>query len=183
MHKSVVASVALLTGIAIASPMIAWSANGGPQTAQPAPAQPSGDGMHADGGRDAMGGHAGWMRGMMRHRMAGLAPRQRCEERLARRAGMVAYTVARLNLTATQRPLWDKLNGQLQVAADKQRRLCQSLPAIVGEQTLLDRVGRREQFLAARLDALRQMRPALEQFYQALSAEQKAIVDHPFRRG
>lgn len=179
MNRSMVAAAALVAGIVIAAPMLASSAaDGGPQTAQTAPAQP--DGMRGDGRQ--MGGHPGWMRGMM-HRMAQLPPRQRCEERLARRAGMIAYTVAKLNLTAQQRPLWDKLNGQLQAAADKQRQLCQSLPATAAEQTILDRVGHREQFLAARLDALRQTRPALEQLYQALTAEQKAIVDHPFRRG
>jgi hypothetical protein len=126
------------------------------------------------------------MRGMMMHRMMmQRSPQQRCEERLARRAGFVAYTVAKLNLTAEQKPLWDKLNGQLQASADKERQLCAALkPA--GErdqQTILDRVGMREQFLSARLQGLQQAKPALEQFYQALTADQKAIIDHPLRRG
>ena len=34
----------------------------------------------------------------------------------------------------------------------------------------------------ARLQAVQQTRPALEQLYQALTPEQKAIVDHPFMR-
>jgi len=114
-----------------------------------------------------------------------MAPRQRCEEHLARRAGIIAYTVAKLNLTAEQKPLWDKLQAQLQASADKERQLCAGMPSAEqrGQQTILDRVNRREQFLSARLQALQQAKPALEQLYQALSPEQKAIIDRPFRGG
>ena len=121
------------------------------------------------------------MRRMMRG-MTQLSPQQRCEERLARRAGIVAYTVAKLNLTPQQRPLWDTLQAQIQAAGDRQRQLCATLkPAGErGQETILDRVNRREQFLSARLQAVQQTRPALEQLYQALTPEQKAIVDHPF---
>ncbi|HKS88531.1 MAG TPA: Spy/CpxP family protein refolding chaperone [Stellaceae bacterium] len=194
MNKSIVAGAAMIAGMAIASPMLAWSATDGEQQAQQGtptqqapPAQPSmgmGMGMmseHDGGGRMMMGGGARMHEMMMRH-MARMSPKQRCEERLARRAGITAYTVAKLNLTTQQKPLWDKLSGQLQAAADKERQLCQALrPA--DQQTILDRVGQREQFLSSRLQALQQVRPALEQFYQALTPEQQAIVNHPFRRG
>jgi hypothetical protein len=49
--------------------------------------------------------------------------------------------------------------------------------------TLLDRINRQEQVLTARLQALQQVKPPLEQLYQALTPEQKAIADHPFRAG
>jgi hypothetical protein len=145
-----------------------------------------GQGMGMGGGsweredRGAMGHHHGSMQRMM-HPMMQLSPQQRCEERLARRAGMIAYTVAKLNLTPEQRPLWDKLQGLMQVAGDRQRQLCASLkPAGErGQETVLDRVTRREQFLSARLQAIQQTRPALEQLYQALTPEQKAIIDQP----
>jgi hypothetical protein len=208
MNKSMIAGAALAAGIAIAAPMLAWSASDGvPLLAQAGPDQPGmgqgmrpgmgmGQGMRpgmgpGGGSRDhedhgAMGQHHGWMRGMMHrmmHRMMQLSPQQRCEERLARRAGMIAYTVAKLKLTPEQRPLWDKLQGLMQAAADKQHQLCASLkPAGErGQETVLDRVNRREQFLTARLQAVQQTRPALEQLYQALTPEQKAIIDHPFR--
>jgi hypothetical protein len=128
-----------------------------------------------------MGHHHGGMREMMMHRMMQLPPRQRCEERLARRAGRIAYMAARLNLTPEQRPLWDKLQGLTQAAADRQRQLCATLKPLGerGQETILDRVNRREQFLSARLQGLQQTRPALEQLYQALTPEQKAIIDHP----
>jgi hypothetical protein len=42
---------------------------------------------------------------------------------------------------------------------------------------------REQQFLSARLDAVQSGKPALQALYQALTPEQKAIFDHPFRRG
>ena len=189
MNRSMVAGAALVAGIAIAAPMLARSADSPPQSTQSAPAQPGMPGMSGmpgmGGMRDQAGatGHHGGMREMMMHRMMQLPPRQRCEERLARRAGMIAYTVAKLNLTPEQRPPSDKLQGLLQAAADRERQLCAALkPADErGQETILDRVNRREQFLSARLQGLQQIRPALQQFYQALTAEQKAIIDHPLR--
>ncbi len=185
MNRSLVAGGAFLAGIAIAVPLVAWSASESePRIAQAGPEQhgmgPAGGPWdRGDGG--AMGRHHGWMREGMMHRMMQLPPRQRCEERLARRAGIIAYTVAKLNLTSEQKPLSDKLQGLVQGAADREHQLCASLPAGDGGQgTILDRANRREQFLSARLQGLQQIKPALEQLYQTLTPEQKAIIDHPF---
>ena len=51
-----------------------------------------------------------------------------------------------------------------------------------GQETILDRMNRREQFLSAHLQALQQAKPALDALYQSLSPDQKAIINHPFRR-
>lgn len=204
MHRFLIAGAALVAGVAIAAP-IAMSADNPAPPSPAAAAAPEtrnmpgnmghgmmgqgmmghgmmGHGMMGQGMRAMMGGH-GWMHRMMMHRMQGMTPRQRCEERLARRAGMIAYTIAKLDLTAQQRPLWDKLNGIVQTASERERQLCAQLkPAAErSQETILDRVDRREQFLSARLDGLKEVRPALEQFYQALTADQKAIINHPFR--
>jgi hypothetical protein len=178
MNRLLVAGAVLLAGIAIAAPTLSWSAD--PQMAQAAPDEPGRPGMGGMPG--AMGDHPGWMHGMMMHRMMQLSPRQRCEEHLARRAGRIAYTAAKLNLTAEQRPLWDKLQAAMQAGADKHRQLCATLPAENGARgTILERTNRREQFLSAHLQGLQQTKPVLEQLYQALTPEQKAIMDHPFR--
>jgi hypothetical protein len=188
MNRSMIAGAALVAGVAIAAPMLAWSADSEPQT-QSAPADEGpgatpptgGGGMHQMmGGREMTGG----MRGRMRQMMMGRSPRERCEERLAWRAGIIAYTVTKLNLTAEQKPLWDRLNGIVQNTTDKERQLCATLPTAEqrGQETLLDRVGRREQFLSARLQAVQQAKPALEALYQALGPDQKAIINQPFRR-
>jgi hypothetical protein len=176
MNRSLIAGAALFAGIAIASPMLAWSdSDKAPQSTQAAPAQPGMGGMPG-----MMGFHRGWMR----ERMMQLSPQQRCEERLARRAGRIAYMAAKLNLTPEQKPLADKLQGLQQAAADKERQLCLSMKPAGdgGQETIVDKVNRREQFLSARLQGLQQMKPALAQLYQALTPEQKAIIDHPFMR-
>ena len=90
---------------------------------------------------------------------------------------MVAYTVTMLNLTAEQRPLWDKLNDVLQQNLQKAQQLCAGLGQTSGEQTVLDRLDRAERFLSARLQALQQIRPPLEQLYQALSPAQKQTLN------
>ena len=191
MTRTNIAALALLAGVAIAAPTLVCSAaDSETQTAQAQTpsspgAQPPNDQQGQEGMRGMMGregrGHMGEMRRMMMNR----SPKERCEERLARRAGFIAYTVAKLNLTAQQKPLWDKLNASMQSACDRERQLCDKLPAEAGQQgqgTILDRMSRREQFLQARLQAMQQTRPALEALYNALTPEQKAVVDHPFRR-
>jgi hypothetical protein len=191
MTRTNIAALALLAGVAIAAPTLVCSAADSEtqttqaQTPSSPGAQPPNDQQGQDGMRGLMGregrGHMGEMRRMMMNR----SPKERCEERLARRAGFIAYTVAKLNLTAQQKPLWDKLNASMQSAGDKERQLCDKLPAEAGQQgqgTILDRMSRREQFLQARLQAMQQTRPALEALYNALTPEQKAVVDHPFRR-
>jgi hypothetical protein len=50
-----------------------------------------------------------------------------------------------------------------------------------GAPTLLDRLDRMQQFLSARLQGIEAAKPALQSLYQALSPEQRAIIDHPFR--
>ncbi len=187
MNRSLIAGIALAAGVAIAAPaLVSAAAEEQSQLAQAEPEQHGMGGMSGMmGGQGFRGhegmGHHGWMHEMMMRR----SPRERCEERLAHRAGIIAYTVSKLNLTAEQKPLWDKLNGVVQSAADKERQLCANLPAQAGPQaqaTILDRMSRREQFLSARLQGLQQARPALEALYQALTPEQKAVIDHPFRR-
>ena len=190
MNRSMIAGAALVAGVAIAAPMLAWSADSEPQTAPPAPARqgaaataPMGSDSHPMMG--AMRAQMGPMgQNWMRQMMMGRSPRERCEERLAWRAGIIAYTVTKLNLTAEQKPLWDRLNGIVQGANDRERQLCASLPSAEqrGQETILDRVGRHEQFLSARLQALQQAKPALEALYQALGPDQKAVINQPFRR-
>jgi LTXXQ motif family protein len=194
MNRSLVAGAALLAGIAIAAPPLARPADSQTQPDQATPVIPpmghaaAGDarmgGMPDHPGMDMMARH-GRMREMMMHRMMRRSPAERCGDRLARRAAMVAYTVTKLNLTAEQRPLWDKLNAIVQAGTEKQQHLCAALKAgpPPGQRTILDRTDWLEQTLAARAQSLQQARPALEQLYKALTPEQKAIIDHPFRRG
>jgi hypothetical protein len=183
MNKSILAGAALLAVGAVAVPLAAWSADTPPQPSAAAPAQPGGDQRAM--GQPAMGQHAmgehhhGWG-----HRWAMRSPQQRCEAGIARRAARAAYVEALLNLTPQQRPLAEKVQTALQNAADKEHQLCAALPTDAKQSaTMMDRFARREQMMQVRLDAMKEVQPALQALYAALTPQQKAIIDHPFHRG
>jgi hypothetical protein len=171
-------AASLAATAAIAVPIFARSAeDGGLRYAQAGP-------MSAESGDHAMPGHdrpgmQGWP--MMRHMMMQRNPQERCTERLAWRAAMRAYAEVKLDLTAEQRPLWDKVQSAAQTEEQRERQLCASRKP-GAESTLLDRMDRMQQVLSTRLDALQSAKPAVQALYQALTPEQRAILDHPFRR-
>ena len=185
----------LATTTAIAIPILARSADTETQQAQ---AAPSGEARNGEaGGGEGWGGERGgrperWMhgrdepgmpswRGMMHRMRMHRDPQGRCEERLAWRAAMRAYAEAKLKLTPEQRPLWDKVQSAAQAEEQKERQLCTTLKPET-DATLLERLDRMQQFLSTRLDGLQSAKPSLEALYQALTPEQRAILDHPFRR-
>ena len=171
-----------LAGIAVIGvPMLARSA--GDPDAQYAQVAPMGGQGGAEGGRDEAG-RRGWpmMHGMMMRRMMMLRdPQERCTDRLAWRAARRAYVEVKLNLTAEQRPLWDKVQSAAQAEEQKERQFCASLKP-GAEATLPERMDRMQQFLSARLEALQTAKPAVQALYQALTPEQQAILNRPFRR-
>jgi hypothetical protein len=182
--KRILLAAALVATTATAVPITARSAqDDAMQQAQP----------DEQSGEEHGGGRGHWMRGeggpgmhgwrgMMMHRMMmHRDPKERCEERIAWRAAMRAYTEAKLALTPEQRPLWDKVQSIAQTEQQKERQLCSALKP-GGETTVLDRLDRMQQFLSTRLDALQTAKPAVQALYQALTPEQRAIFDHPFRR-
>jgi hypothetical protein len=185
--KRILLAAALAATTAIAVPIIARSAEDAElQQAQVAQADKQQGEEHGGGPGHWMHGEGGprmhgW-RGMMMHRMMmHRDPKERCEERLAWRAAMRAYTEAKLDLTPEQRPLWDRVQSIAQTEQQKERQLCAALKPR-DETTVLDRLDRMQQFLSTRLEALQAARPAVQALYQALAPEQRAIFDHPFRR-
>jgi len=172
-------ATALAATVAIAAvPLLAHSAEDGDLRLAQARPMSSDSGDHGMAGGDRAGMH-GWP--MMRHRMMQLNPQERCTDRLAWRAAMRAYAEAKLNLTPEQRPLWDRVQSAAQAEEQKERQLCASRKP-GAESTLLDRMDRMQQVLSTRLDALQSSKPAVQALYQALTPEQRAILDHPFRR-
>jgi hypothetical protein len=168
-------AAALAAGALVAAPIVAGFAQ------HPTP----GDSQAAapeEGGGPAIGGGPMPERQMMMHRMwMGGDPQERCTDRLAWRAARRAYVEAKLDLTAAQHPLWDKVESAAQTEEQKERQLCASLRGSAAP-TIIERMGRMQQFLAARLDGLAAAKPAVEALYQALTPAQRAILDHPFRR-
>jgi len=182
--KRTLLAASLAATVAIAVPLLARSAEDGDlQYAQTGP-------MNAESGEHGMpGGDRAGMRGepmmrgmMMRHMMMRREdPQDRCIDRLAWRAARRAYVETKLDLTAQQRPLWDKVQSAAQSEEQKERQLCASLKA-GAEPTMLERMDRMQQFLSARLEALQAAKPAVQALYQALTPDQQGILNHPFRR-
>jgi hypothetical protein len=177
MNRSTLAGAAMIAVTAVAVPVMAWSQS-------PPPPSPAGAAPDASGGAGAPGHdwmHHGWGRGAR-----DVSPQQACVDRIARRAGFIAAMGFKLNLTAEQKPLWDKVLVATQSAQDAQRKFCSSLPASAedrGKETFIDRMNHRQQMLQAQLQALQQTEPAVQALYEKLTPEQKAMLDHPFRRG
>jgi len=105
-----------------------------------------------------------------------------CTERYARTAGRLAYLEARLELTAEQRPLWEKWHDAAISGADQQRALCRQSPfGSDTRPTIVQRYAHFGQMTAARAQSLQTAQPALEALYQALSPEQRGVLDRPAR--
>ena len=103
---------------------------------------------------------------------------QMCVEQFAKHVGKLAYLEAKLDLTETQRPLFEKWRQSILEAAAKQRTACQAAN-VKGDArpTIVDRQKRQEQRLAARLQSLQASRPALQSLYDALSPAQRETLD------
>jgi hypothetical protein len=179
MNRSSLVGAAMVAAAAVAVPVIAWSQ--APSAAPPGAAGAVGPGHEGAGGAGREGMHRGWERWARN-----VSPQQACVDRIARRAGFIASIGFKLNLTADQKPLWDKVVAAAQAGEDSQRKLCEGLPANAqdrGKLTALDRLHHREQVLQAQLQGLQQAEPAVQALYDKLTPEQKAILDHPFHRG
>jgi hypothetical protein len=124
--------------------------------------------------------HQGWGR-----LAKNFSPQQACIDRIARRAALVATIGFRLNLTADQKQLWDKVVEASQAAQANEKQTCAALPTSAearGKETIIDRMNQRQQMMQARLQGLQQTESAVQALYQALTPDQKTILDHPFRR-
>jgi hypothetical protein len=171
MSKSTIAGAAMIAVAAMALPVMAWSQNPPqPAPAATAPDKPDHD-MH----------HHGWGRFGKNE-----SPQQACQDRIAKRAGFVAYIGAKLNLTPDQKPLWDKVVAASQAAQANEAKTCAALPASAndrGKETIIDKMNHRQAMMQAQLQGLQQTQPAVQALYQTLTPDQKAVVDHPFHRG
>jgi hypothetical protein len=184
------AFAAAATAAVAATPLFAQPQPGGNPPANaaatPGATAPPGE-AGQPGGAPPMPGRLGMGEGMwqggpgaMPWQMMERSPRDWCVERLARRAGLRAYIEAKLDLTAAQRPLWQKVQDAAGAEAQKERQLCDTMKPGAGA-TVLDRLGRMQQFLSMRLAGLTALKPALEALYNSLTSEQKQIIDDPFR--
>lgn len=102
-----------------------------------------------------------------------------CGEIGARAAGRLAYLEARLDLTAAQKPLFERWKDVRLTAAQRIAQKCDSAPkkdmAMRGEpRSPVERLAREEEMLKNRLAEIGAERPALAALYGSLTDEQKA---------
>ena len=144
-------------------------------------AQTSTDGTTAGSGVTLADGSNGSTKPMHRHfsRMRDPAfAKDMCIEHFARSAGKLAYLEAKLQLTADQKPLWDKWEEATAAGSATMKDDCiAGVPAKDTPSTALDRDSRVEKLLTDKLDTLKTARPALEALYQSLSPEQRIAFD------
>ena len=107
-------------------------------------------------------------------------PKAMCLDRLARRIGNRTYLKVRLELKPEQMGAWDAFAKAAEGADAKETAACNALPTEMKERpTVLDRMAMRESFMKARLERIEAVRPSMTALYNALSPEQKTILDGP----
>ena len=106
-----------------------------------------------------------------------------CGRMTAHIEGRLAFLKAELNITPEQEALWKDYANAVRDNAKTMSGRCTSLMGDSGasEKSLPDRLDAQEQFVAARLDALRATNKALKPLYQALSDAQKKLADQLIR--
>ena len=139
---------------------------------QPDSGSMMGHGMMS-GGQSMMGGH-----GMMGGGSASM-----CGRMTAHIEGRLAFLKAELNITPEQEALWKDYANAVRDNAKSMSSRCTSLLGDSGasQKSLPYRLDAQEQFVAARLDALRATNKALKPLYQALSDAQKKLADQLIR--
>jgi LTXXQ motif family protein len=92
--------------------------------------------------------------------------------------GRLAFLKTELKITDAQQPLWDKFADVLR---DNAKTMAQVMEGRMSggsrSATLPERLAMREKFLSARLDALHNLKAAVDPLYAALSPEQKKTAD------
>jgi hypothetical protein len=177
---TLVAAALVVAAVSVASiSVIAAAPSAGDETTLAQAGAPAA-GAGPDGGKGPV---RPWMRrpGMMGQGMGpGMmqSPSERCIDRLARHAGHRAYLAVRLNLTAAQRPLWDKLQAVADQTEQQERQICQSLKPR-DKSTIVDRMDAIQQMLSAKAAGLQAAKEPLASLYQALTPEQRGLLDHP----
>jgi hypothetical protein len=109
---------------------------------------------------------------------------QLCTDMYAHHVGMVAELGAKLDLTESQRPLFERWKGVVLENAKSHETQCQSHQANMDHRpTLPEREARMREHLKDRLAAMDAQAPAMDALYASLSPEQKMELDHMGHHG
>jgi LTXXQ motif family protein len=140
----------------------------------------SGGGMMGQKSGGGMMGHGMMMcrHGMMGG-MRGMGSGDVCGRMTAHMDGRLAYLKAELKITPEEESLWNDYAIAVKDNAKSLGERCTALVAQSKDKTpsLPERLDIHDQFMTARLDALRSIGKALKPLYAALSDEQKQLAD------
>ena len=107
-----------------------------------------------------------------------------CRDSDARIASRLAYTEAKVKPTAEQRAPWEAFARDARSAAEPMKRLCANPTAAAPANDAAASLARRETVMAAMLEGMKTIRPALERLQLALDDQQKvALADMFEHRG
>jgi hypothetical protein len=119
-------------------------------------------------------GHMGWMH----HGDPAAFHANMCSDRYAREAAKLAYVDAKLDLTSSQRPLFEAWKTSVLGSAKAGESACLAhRPDMAHPPTALERAAMMRKMLEGRLAAMDAAQPSLEVFYNSLSVAQKADLD------
>jgi hypothetical protein len=118
--------------------------------------------------------------GQERRERAAFNPKAFCLDRVAHRAGARAYLKVRLELKPEQMTAWNAFAKAADDADVKETTRCNALPTDMKERpNFVDRLGREEDAMKARIERIEAVKPTLLAFYNTLSPEQKVVLDRP----
>lgn len=117
------------------------------------------------------------------HEMHGMHFKMMCGNRDAHRAAMLAFAQVKLGITDAQKSAWSSFSDKLKAADQPMRTVCEQLAGAPEPSTLPERLARMEQVSTARLNELKQVRPAIEDLYKQLTPDQQKIADRMLQHG
>lgn len=100
-----------------------------------------------------------------------------CEGIDARLDGRLSFLQSRLKITDQQKPAWNSYASAMRASLDPLRQDCTSGQVAQRPTTLPDRLAAMQRQAEQRAASLRQMKPAAESLYAALSPDQKKTAD------
>ena len=99
-----------------------------------------------------------------------------CKDLYAREVGRAAYLEARLQLTATQQPLFETWKNVVLANAGERSKTCAAMSPPAQPPSIVEVMQHEQTRLEARLAAVQAEMPALSALYQALSPEQQRAL-------
>jgi len=101
-----------------------------------------------------------------------------CQNRYAGAVGHLASLEVRLDLTAVQKPLFNRWRDSILSAAKERVADCQNFKLPDEKLSIVDHAKMHEKMLQARLDILKAQMPALEALNASLTDDQQRIFRH-----